>query len=526
MPQPQCTGPTENLVKKLFHQITQGVGGWGGSCTCPDGKVYQVGDLQGHSACSKEDGCPLACDGGKPGKLNKKRGPWSHRSVACVDVSRLNRVIEDAQDAGGWGGDCTCPDGQLYQVGDKDFQGKELACIGGKAGKMNEKNGAWSHRKVVCSECPPNTITTAPTPYPMAPTPAVIAPIASPAPTRTPAAAAPIDCDGPTENQLEVDSPYAGDWGGECTCPDGEVYLVADKDYEGKELACFGGESGHVNNYKGPWSKRRVFCAPCPQIKGDELCKAGPKTNHYLDKDAPGVGGWGGSCTCPDGQTYQVGDLWGNSANSTAKGECNALACHGGLAGECNTQQGPWSKKSVTCAPCPEGHLPAHPTSTAAAKAESSWEGAGWSSVEELSNVFRDAVASNNLSEVGLIFHGFDKPTDSAWAPYKPCTTGYCAGQSSVFWPASIINAHQRHTFAPTGLLLSPVHSRILCSWYADAGTMRDGCNSTHFINRSWNGSTPINRGRMFKEDQLESMLNISMRDDPSMPGYTGCTPC
>ena len=147
------------------------MGGWGGSCTCPDGKVYQVGDLQGHSACSKEDGCPLACDGGKPGKLNKQRGPWSHRSVACVDVSRLNKVTEDAEDAGGWGGDCTCPDGQLYQVGDKDFGGKELACIGGKAGKINEKNGAWSHRKVVCSACPPGTITTAPTPYPMAPKP-------------------------------------------------------------------------------------------------------------------------------------------------------------------------------------------------------------------------------------------------------------------------------------------------------------------------------------------------------------------
>ena len=37
---------------------------------------------------------------------------------------------------------------------------------------------------------------------------------------------------------------------------------------------------------------------------------------------------------------------------------------------------------------------------------------------------------------------------DSDWAPYKPCTTGWCAGHSSIFWPASIINAQQRHTFA------------------------------------------------------------------------------
>ena len=283
-----------------------------------------------------------------------------------------------------------------------------------------------------------------------------------------------------------------------------------------------------MHNYTGPWSRRRVICAPCPQLKGDELCKAGFKSNHYHDKLAPGTGEWGGSCTCPDGQTYQVGDLWGNSANSTAKGECNALACYGGLAGECHRTAGPWSKKSVTCAPCPEGHLPTHPTSTTTAKAESSREGAGWSSVEELSNIFRDAVASNNLSEVGLIFHGFDKPTDSDWAPYKPCTTGWCADQTSVFWPASIINTHQRHTFAPTGLLLSPVHSRILCSWYADAGTVHDGCNSTNHLQKGFNGSNVhrmINRGRMFEEDQLDSMLNISMRDDPRTPGYTGCTP-
>ena len=159
-----------------------------------------MGDLQGHSACSEEDGCPLACDGGKPGKLNKRRGPWSHRSVACVDPSRLNQVIEDAPDAGGWGGECTCPDGQLYQVGDegpprtltpartltlalaqtltlplrlrlpltptptptptppqvgdKDYTGKELACVGGKAGKINQIIGAWSHRKVGCSANP------------------------------------------------------------------------------------------------------------------------------------------------------------------------------------------------------------------------------------------------------------------------------------------------------------------------------------------------------------------------------------
>ena len=136
---------------------------------------------------------------------------------------------------------------------------------------------------------------------------------------------------------------------------------MGDKDYAGTELACFGGESGHVNHYKGPWSKRRVFCAPCPKVFGDNLCSAGPTTNQYADHNASGVGGWGGSCTCPDGQTYQVGDLW---SADTPEGECGALACHGGVAGECvkkgsHEEPEPHSFNKITCAPACHSKLAA-----------------------------------------------------------------------------------------------------------------------------------------------------------------------
>ena len=53
-----------------------------------------------------------------------------------------------------------------------------------------------------------------------------------------------------------------------------------------------------------------------------------------------GIGGWGGECTCPDGQVYPVGDLGG----------CRQLACYGGQSGTCNKHQGPWSGRRVTCA--------------------------------------------------------------------------------------------------------------------------------------------------------------------------------
>ena len=52
------------------------------------------------------------------------------------------------------------------------------------------------------------------------------------------------------------------------------------------------------------------------------------------------VGGWGGTCTCPNGQTYQVGDN-GDS--------CGSLACEGGTSGNCNKKGGPWSGRKVIC---------------------------------------------------------------------------------------------------------------------------------------------------------------------------------
>ena len=55
--------------------------------------------------------------------------------------------------------------------------------------------------------------------------------------------------------------------------------------------------------------------------------KATGFTRNEVIENSPGVGGWGGSCTCPDGQVYQVGDL---------KDDCGTLACEGGVSGTCN----------------------------------------------------------------------------------------------------------------------------------------------------------------------------------------------
>ena len=51
-----------------------------------------------------------------------------------------------------------------------------------------------------------------------------------------------------------------------------------------------------------------------------------PPLTNKLVFPAPHVGMWGGSCTCPDGQSYWVGD------NIDL---CASLACVGGVSGAC-----------------------------------------------------------------------------------------------------------------------------------------------------------------------------------------------
>ena len=68
-------------------------------------------------------------------------------------------------------------------------------------------------------------------------------------------------------------------------------------------------------------------------------------SGNIVEENADGVGGWGGSCTCPDGTVYQVGD----------NGDyCKSIACIGGISGVCNQSDGEWAGRKVTCA-APQG---------------------------------------------------------------------------------------------------------------------------------------------------------------------------
>ena len=208
---------------------------------------------------------------------------------------------------GGWGGQCTCPDGEKFTVG-HDHGSKcttfNNSCIGGIAGGCTQsKNGAWSFMKVVCG--PAKKV------Y--------------------------------TENYYQQNIPGAGYWGGECTCPDGQKYWVADH-YRGncKNMAysCVGGTPGKCNKVKdAKWARNQVICGH--EDTGEE------KHKNKVLYNVPGVTGWGGQCTCPDGQKYWVGDN---------KNYCATIACIGGISGECHKKNlAKWAGgKKVICGEAPK----------------------------------------------------------------------------------------------------------------------------------------------------------------------------
>ena len=63
-------------------------------------------------------------------------------------------------------------------------------------------------------------------------------------------------------------------------------------------------------------------------------------TGNLVEENANGVGGWGGTCECPDGSRYEVGD----------NGDlCETIACVHGTKINCNRNFGAWSYRKVTC---------------------------------------------------------------------------------------------------------------------------------------------------------------------------------
>jgi hypothetical protein len=84
-PQTTAAGGTTDHYRKVI-----GVGGWGGTCTCPSGIVYNVGDL--FDACSNGP-LSLACEGGVPGECIKRHDAARQgMKVTCADSNATSTI--------------------------------------------------------------------------------------------------------------------------------------------------------------------------------------------------------------------------------------------------------------------------------------------------------------------------------------------------------------------------------------------------------------------------------------------------
>merc|ERR1711957_289816 len=94
------------------------------------GEKYNVGD--------NNDNCAtLACEGGVSGTCKSEDGAWSNMKVTCAH----DNYRKEESEVGGHGGECTCPNGEKYNVGDNNDNCATLACEGGESGTC--KAGRW-----------------------------------------------------------------------------------------------------------------------------------------------------------------------------------------------------------------------------------------------------------------------------------------------------------------------------------------------------------------------------------------------
>lgn len=225
-PGPRTTD--KNWVNYAFGwKMGDPLGVWGGRCQCPDGRVYTAGD-EGNMCDS------IACHGGKQLDCVKEQNPAAFREVFCAPpVSHApqsqNQVFENWIGAGTFGGTCTCPDGEVYLVGDEKNACGSLSCVNGEPGLCNHYESSWKHRRVVCAQvaaAPPHgpippppkpTPPPSPDPPPGSPQPVMgtplspsAVPVAPPPPSASPAVSRPPPPPLPPPPSPSPNTPRAG----------------------------------------------------------------------------------------------------------------------------------------------------------------------------------------------------------------------------------------------------------------------------------------------------------------------------
>lgn len=156
------------------------------------------------------------------------------------------------------------------------------------------------------------------------------------------------------------------------------------------------------------------------------------------------------------------------------------------------------------------------------------WQ-SGWS-VDELRELYQNGKSSNDLNEVGLTIHSFDG-SEQYQQPWKPCSTFDWCKPFRTWWSASIINSKNGHTVSDCGILLSPKHTKVLCS-AANATALGVDCTGAHLqlrrmLDKSMDEDMRANSlanevridSQMYTQQLPASVAGIFYFDDAETPG-------
>lgn len=189
--------------------------------------------------------------------------------------------------------ECDETNPRSYYVG-KLKKSSKLACIGGIPSKkiFSESNVKWSNKRVVCH----NQIVEKGN----------------------------EDEKFYSDTIITEDIKTVGAWHGECVCPNGDRVKVGDNKDGCKSLACIGGVQANCSKFNDEEIRgTRAICGRKINLIDNKILDL---TTNQVEVDPINVGSMGGLCTCPNGESYMVGDNRDN---------CRTLACVNGTSGPC-----------------------------------------------------------------------------------------------------------------------------------------------------------------------------------------------
>lgn len=94
----------------------------------------------------------LACVNGTSGECIEGDFSGMKRKLICSRTDEPTNLVEkNVKEVGEWSGTCTCPNGEVYKVGDNNDSCGSLACVNGKSGQCIEGDFSGAKTRVTCA---------------------------------------------------------------------------------------------------------------------------------------------------------------------------------------------------------------------------------------------------------------------------------------------------------------------------------------------------------------------------------------